>query len=57
MQRMDESEFKRIEPICKVSECDHSELVRICDDGTGCNTDYGCLKCKLRHTSREAFER
>ena len=57
MQRMDESEFEKIEPVCKPSECDHSELVRICDDGTGCNTDYGCLKCKLRHTSREAFER
>ena len=57
MQRMVESEFEKIKPVCSPKDCDHSQLVRICDDGTGCNTDYGCLKCKFRHTSREAFER
>lgn len=57
MQRKDESEFEKIKPVCNQPECDHSQLVRVCDDGTGCNTDYGCLKCGFRHTSREFFEK
>ena len=55
MIKYQEDEFEKIQAVCKPSECDHSELVKLYVNSA--HTDYGCLKCKMTSYFKEDFER
>ena len=55
MIKYQEDEFEKIRPICKPSECDHSEVVKLYVNSW--HTDYGCLKCKMTSYFKEDFDR
>lgn len=50
-----EDEFEKVKQVCKPSECDHSEIVKLSVNSA--HTDYGCLKWKMASYFKEDFER
>lgn len=55
MQKMTEEEFDKIAYEYNIKECDHSQVVRLYYMGT--HTDYGCMKCGMKSTVKEHFNK
>ena len=54
MIKYQKDEFEKIKPVCKPSECDHLEVVRLYVLGS--HTGYACLKCKMTSGTNKVFE-
>lgn len=55
MEKMQETEFDQIVPVCEFSECDHSQIVKIYYLAT--HSDYGCKKCKMKSLNLDTFKK
>ena len=55
MEKMQEDDFEKIVPICDMSECDHSDIVKLYYLST--HSDYGCKKCKMQSLNLSDFKK